>query len=113
MANLQPMANCLMNSAVLLEWIQISLILAIVYLAYIDLRTFRLPDVITFQLILVGLIFNDLTSQSFTPIQDAIIGALLGYCGLWLLNFLYRMLNKNRTALVWAMPNYWQPSGPG
>nr|WP_269459889.1 A24 family peptidase [Polynucleobacter necessarius] len=102
-----------MNSAVLLEWIQISLILAIVYLAYIDLRTFRLPDVITFQLILVGLIFNDLTSQSFTPIQDAIIGALLGYCGLWLLNFLYRMLNKNRTALVWAMPNYWQPSGPG
>ncbi|QWD66428.1 A24 family peptidase [Polynucleobacter sp. MWH-Aus1W21] len=76
------------------EWTQIFLILVLLYLAYFDLRTFRLPDIITLPLIFVGLIFNGLTNQGFASLQDSISGAILGYSGLWLLNSLYRALKK-------------------
>ncbi|MBU3581130.1 prepilin peptidase [Polynucleobacter sp. AP-Capit-er-40B-B4] len=76
------------------EWIQIFLILVLLYLAYFDLRTFRLPDIITLPLIFTGLLFNGLSNQGFASFQDSIIGATLGYTGLWLLNSLYRALKK-------------------
>jgi leader peptidase (prepilin peptidase)/N-methyltransferase len=76
------------------EWIQIFLILVLLYLAYFDLRTFRLPDIITLPLIFTGLLFNCLSNQRFASFQDSIIGAILGYTGLWLLNSLYRALKK-------------------
>ena len=76
------------------EWIQIFLILVLVYLAYFDLRTFRLPDAITLPLILAGLLFNGLSKDSFISFQDSIAGAIFGYATLWLLNFLYRTLKK-------------------
>jgi leader peptidase (prepilin peptidase) / N-methyltransferase len=77
------------------EWIQIFLILVLLYLAYFDLRTFRLPDIITLPLIFTGLLFNSLSSQGFVSFQDSIIGAILGYTGLWSLNSLYRALKKH------------------
>ena len=76
------------------EWVQIFLILVLLYLAYFDLRTFRLPDIITLPLIFTGLLFNSLSSQGFASFQGSIIGAILGYTGLWLLNALYRALKK-------------------
>ncbi|MBU3546589.1 A24 family peptidase [Polynucleobacter sp. MWH-Jannik1A5] len=75
-------------------WIQIFLILVLGYLAYFDVRTFRLPDAITLPLTLAGLLFNGLSKQGFVSFQDSIIGAFLGYAGLWLLNALYRALKK-------------------
>ena len=83
-----------MGNFVLLDWIRICLIAILVYLAYYDLRTFRLPDVITLPLILLGLLFNSLSNQRFISSQDAIIGAILGYSCLWLLNLLYRTVKK-------------------
>ena len=87
------MGNTLGNIA-FLPWIQAALILALVYLAYIDLRTFRLPDVITLPLILSGLLFNGFSADGLASFQDSVIGAILGYTSLWLLNSLYRLTKK-------------------
>ena len=83
-----------MTNVALLHWIQVPLILILAYLAYIDLRTFRLPDAITLPLILAGLLFNGISNQGFASFQDAIIGAITGYSSLWLLNYLYRTFKK-------------------
>ena len=82
------------GSIVFLPWIQALLILALVYLAYIDLRTFRLPDAITLPLILSGLLFNGLSQERLVFFQDSVIGAILGYISLWPLNFIYRQTKK-------------------
>ena len=82
------------GSIFFLPWIQALLILALVYLAYIDLRTFRLPDAITLPLILSGLLFNGLSQERLVFFQDSVIGAILGYVSLWLLNFIYRQTKK-------------------
>ena len=87
------MGNTLGNIA-FLPWIQVALILALVYLAYIDLRTFRLPDAITLPLILSGLLFNGFSAEGLVPFQESVIGVLLGYTSLWLLNSLYRLTKK-------------------
>ncbi len=83
-----------MGNVVFFDWIRICLIAILVYLAYFDLRTFRLPNIITLPLILLGLLFNGLADQGFISFQDAIIGATLGYACLWLLNRLYRVVKK-------------------
>ena len=82
------------GSIVFLPWIQALLILALVYLAYIDLRTFRLPDAITIPLILSGLLFNGLSQERLVFFQDSVIGVILGYFSLWLLNCIYRQTKK-------------------
>jgi leader peptidase (prepilin peptidase)/N-methyltransferase len=53
-----------------------------------------LPDVITLPLLLLGLVFNGLSSERFSSFQDAVIGMILGYASLWMLNFLYRTFKK-------------------
>ena len=87
------MGNILGN-IVLLNWVQMILLAVFIYLAYIDLRTFRLPDAITLPLILSGLVLSGLTNQGFVSFQDSAIGAILGYTSLWLLNLLYRAFKK-------------------
>ena len=87
------MGNALGN-VVLQNWVQLILVLALISLAYIDLRTFRLPDVITMPLILAGLFFNGLFEEKIVSFQDSVIGAILGYSSLWLLNLLYRLTKK-------------------
>jgi leader peptidase (prepilin peptidase)/N-methyltransferase len=77
-----------------LDLIRIFLILVLAYLAYVDLRTFRLPDVITIPLILAGLCFNSFSSLRFIAAQESIFGGVLGYLLLWLLNRLYRYIKK-------------------
>jgi len=87
-----------MGNIVFLNWIQIALILALVYLAYVDLRSFRLPDVITLTLIFSGLLVSGFSNLGFISFQDSVIGAILGYSFLWLLNSLYR-LTKQRDGI--------------
>lgn len=83
-----------MGNIVFLNWIQIILILVLVYLAYVDLSTFRLPDVITLPLILSGLLVSGLSNQGFISFRDSAIGATLGYLSLWILNTIYRLAKK-------------------
>ncbi|MBU3539369.1 A24 family peptidase [Polynucleobacter sp. UK-Gri1-W3] len=83
-----------MGNLVFLDWVRILLIVTLMYLAYIDLRTFRLPDVITFPLILSGLLVSGFSNQWLVSFQDSAIGAILGYTSLWLLNLLYRLTKK-------------------
>jgi len=77
-----------------IDLIRILLILILLYLGYVDLRSFRLPDFITLPLIIVGLLFNFLSPSSFVDITDSIAGALIGYGSLWLLNCLYRLAKR-------------------
>ena len=74
------------------------LILVLLYLAYVDWRTLRLPNAITFPLIFLGLAFNVASDLRLTTPGSAIIGALLGYSSLWALNASYRLL-KNRNGI--------------
>ncbi|MBU3616602.1 A24 family peptidase [Polynucleobacter sp. JS-Polo-80-F4] len=83
-----------MGNLVFIDWIHILLIGALMYLAYVDLRTFRLPDVITLPLILSGLLVSGFSNQGLVSFQDSVIGAILGYTSLWLLNLLYRLAQK-------------------
>ena len=76
------------------DFIRAVLILVLLYLSYIDLRSFRLPDVITLPLILVGLCFNGFSALRFVNVEDSLWGALLGYAVLWFLNGLYRFIKK-------------------
>jgi prepilin signal peptidase PulO-like enzyme (type II secretory pathway) len=74
------------------------LVLTLLYLAYIDWRTFRLPNVITFPLIILGILFNWLSDLRLTSLTFAILGTALGYGSLWTLNAGYRLL-KNRNGI--------------
>jgi prepilin signal peptidase PulO-like enzyme (type II secretory pathway) len=74
------------------------LILVLLYLAYIDWRTFRLPNVITFPLIILGITFNWVSELCFTSPSSAILGAALGYGSLWVLNAGYRLV-KHRNGI--------------
>lgn len=78
--------------------IQSLLILALLYLAHIDWRTLRLPNVITIPLILLGIAFNAFSDLRFTNPSSAFIGVFLGYGLLWALNTSYRLL-KNRDGI--------------
>ncbi len=80
-------------------WIVKSLlVLALLYLAYIDWRTLRLPNAITLPLIFIGITFNSISGLCLTTLSSALIGALLGYTSLWALNAGYRLL-KNRNGI--------------
>jgi len=87
-----------MNPQVASDLIRVFLILIMVYLAYIDFRTLRLPNVITLPLIAAGIFFNSLSNLQFISLQQSILGALLGYLSLWSLNRLYYYL-KNQDGI--------------
>jgi len=74
------------------------LIMALIYLAYIDWRTFRLPNTITLPMIVLGAIFNIVSEIRFTNPSSALLGASLGFASLWILNAGYRLL-KSRNGI--------------
>ena len=74
------------------------LILALVYLAYIDWRTFRLPNAVTLPLIFLGAAFNGVSDMRLATLTSALLGAFLGFTSLWALNAAYRTL-KNRNGI--------------
>jgi leader peptidase (prepilin peptidase) / N-methyltransferase len=69
-------------------------ILALIYLAYQDARTFCLPNRITFPLIIIGITLNSFDNTRLVSFPDALAGAVFGYLFFWVLNFLYRLIKK-------------------
>lgn len=63
---------------------------ALITLAFIDLDTQLLPDQITLPLLWLGLLFN--LADTYTPLTDAVIGAMLGYLSLWLVFWSFKLL---------------------
>ena len=59
-------------------------------LAFIDQETGFLPDDLTLPLVWLGLIVN--LSNTFTPLPDAVIGAVAGYLSLWSVNALFKLV---------------------
>jgi leader peptidase (prepilin peptidase)/N-methyltransferase len=86
------------DSQAIIWIVQTILILVLLYLAYVDWHTFRLPNAITFPLIVLGIVFNGVSDLRFTTFTYALIGAFLGYGSLWALNAGYRLL-KNRNGI--------------
>lgn len=66
------------------------LIMVLVYLAWVDWRTFTLPNRITYPLIILGLITNTFTPYAFCESYQAFLGALIGYLILYITNQIYR-----------------------
>jgi len=77
-----------------IDLIRVLLIVILLYLSYVDLRSFRLPDSITLPLIIAGIVFNFLSPSHYVDVTDSIIGSLIGYGSLWLLNYLYHLIKQ-------------------
>lgn len=58
--------------------------------ALIDLEHQIIPDILIVPLLWAGLLFN--TSGMFVPLSSAVYGAAVGYCSMWVLNFLFQVL---------------------
>ena len=59
-------------------------------LSLIDLRHFVLPDALTLPLLWTGLLIN--VWGYFAALQDAVIGAVVGYMSLWSIYWLFKLL---------------------
>lgn len=66
------------------------LIWALLALTFIDFDTQLLPDDLTLPLLWLGLLFN--TSNTFVPIQDAVIGTMTGYLALWSVYWAFKLI---------------------
>jgi len=66
------------------------LLSALMALAWIDARTFRLPNSLTLPLILIGFLFAYYNS-SFSLVSS-ILGAIIGYAGFVSLEFVFRRI---------------------
>ena len=76
-------ANAAGAAAVVFTWVLISL-------TFIDIDTQLLPDNLTLPLLWLGLIVN--IFGIFTPLTDAVIGAILGYLILWSIYWLFKLI---------------------
>lgn len=70
----------------------ILLIAVLLFLAWIDLRTFLLPDYITIPLIVLGLTANTFEWIHWASILDSVLGIFLGGGFLYGLNAIYRSI---------------------
>ncbi|MBD3609888.1 MAG: prepilin peptidase [Gammaproteobacteria bacterium] len=64
----------------------------LIILTAIDIDTQLLPDQLTLLLLWIGLLVN--TQMLFVPLQEAVLGAILGYLSLWSIYHLYRLATK-------------------
>jgi len=79
-------------NALMIDWVGTLLLLGILArLSYVDWRTFRLPNLLTKPLILLGLIYNLNLSLDFYPY---LLGAILGYAIFWTVETGYRLIRK-------------------
>lgn len=67
----------------------IVLVCALLLLSWVDLKAGILPDAVTLPLLWLGLLAN--LNGMFSPLQDAVLGAVLGYGLLWTANLVYRL----------------------
>jgi len=65
---------------------------SLITLASIDTKTQLLPDDITLPLVWLGLALN--IFSVFTSLQNAVIGAMIGYLSLWLIYWVFKLLMK-------------------
>jgi leader peptidase (prepilin peptidase)/N-methyltransferase len=63
---------------------------SLIALSFIDLEHHLLPDQITLPLLWLGLLVN--LAHTFTTLESAVIGAMVGYLFLWLIFHAYRLL---------------------
>lgn len=75
-----------LSGALLLTWY-------LIVLAIIDFDHKILPDHLTLPLLWIGLGFN-LSEKGFVPLQEAVLGAMLGYLFLWVVYWLFKALTK-------------------
>ena len=64
--------------------------------SFIDFKSFILPDWITLPLILSGAIFNTFSANSFCSSTDSLLGVLIGYGLIRLVDECYFKLKKQR-----------------
>jgi leader peptidase (prepilin peptidase)/N-methyltransferase len=62
----------------------------LIALFFIDADTYLLPDSLTLPLLWIGLAFN--LANSFTSLQQAVIGAMAGYLALWSVYWLFKLV---------------------
>jgi prepilin signal peptidase PulO-like enzyme (type II secretory pathway) len=72
----------------------IVVVISLATLAWIDLKTFQLPDGLTISLAVYGLIANGLLGLGWTDTLSALIGCVSGYLSLYLLNLAYFKIRK-------------------
>jgi leader peptidase (prepilin peptidase)/N-methyltransferase len=76
------------------------LIMALLYLAYIDLLTFRLPNKMTIPMIVFGLMINataqinTFSGLAFASFRNSLAGVVFAFLLFWLLNQLYHRLTN-------------------
>lgn len=66
------------------------LLASLIALTFIDLDTHLLPDNLTLPLAWIGLLVN--LDGRFAPLDEAVLGAVLGYLSLWGVYHLFRLL---------------------
>jgi len=59
-------------------------------LAWIDAETGLLPDLLSLPLLWLGLLVN--LDGAFTPLPDAVVGAMAGYLALWIICWLFLLI---------------------
>lgn len=79
-----------MDKQEILLVIKALLILCWLFLAYIDIKSFRLPNAITLPLIPLGFVFNIASDFGFADAESSFLGAIAGYTLFWGMNFIYR-----------------------
>lgn len=72
-------------AAVVFVWLLIAM-------TFIDLDTQFLPDDLTLSLLWLGMLVN--ITATFAPLKDAVIGAVLGYLALWIVDQIFFMVRK-------------------
>jgi leader peptidase (prepilin peptidase)/N-methyltransferase len=87
-----------MDAATFLVILKIALITVLIFLAYIDLHSFQLPNAITIPMIAIGLIFNAVGALLYTGFAsplNSLLGAIVGYTLLWALDQAYFQIRKH------------------
>jgi leader peptidase (prepilin peptidase) / N-methyltransferase len=74
--------------------LRISLILILLYVAWIDFHRFLIPNRFTYPMIILGLIFNSLSPLPWCDAHLAWLGAILGYFLLWIINQVYKRVRS-------------------
>jgi len=64
--------------------------------SFIDLKSFILPDWLTLPLILSGVVFNALSLNNFCSVTDSLLGVVIGYALIRLVDECYFKLKKQR-----------------
>lgn len=69
----------------------LALLAGLIALAWIDAKTYRLPNVLTWPLIAGGLVYQFIVAEDFYPY---LVGAIAGYGVFWCVETGYRILRK-------------------